>query len=182
VGTESRDAKKKLLELDEPDSPSSARALESGGAASSTVRERMATVTDDDALEQARLQSLPSNLPPARRPMSTVPAAAGYEMNDGGIDVEIDSSEDELDVLPVGEQIYMLRARLAPLTRVPQLTKPLTELGALLADPKTAYVLGFVDGILPLDTIIDVTGLPEVDTLRVLERMVSQGVVLFRTS
>ena len=56
----------------------------------------------------------------------------------------------------------------------------MTELGALLEDPKTAYVLGFVDGLLPLETIIDVTGLPELETLRVLDRMIAQSIVIVR--
>jgi hypothetical protein len=66
------------------------------------------------------------------------------------------------------------------MTRVPALAKELSELGPMLSDPKTAYVLGFVDGILPLEIIVEVTGLPELDTLRVLDRMISQSVVVFR--
>lgn len=72
-----------------------------------------------------------------------------------------------------------IRARLAPMSRVPILTKSLAELGASIDEPKTAYVLGFVDGVLPLETIVDVVGLPEVETLHVLERFVAQGVITF---
>jgi hypothetical protein len=92
--------------------------------------------------------------------------------------VEIDLGEEELEALGVDEQTAILSERLAPLSRVPRLAQEVGQLGALLADPKTAYVLGFVDGLLPLETIIDVTGLPELDTLRVLERMVAQGVLV----
>jgi len=60
------------------------------------------------------------------------------------------------------------------------LAREMKQLGGMLEDPKTAYVLGFVDGILPLETIIEVTGLPELDTLRILDRMVAQSVVVFR--
>ena len=150
-------------------------------AEESEVRERMPTLTDETALEHARLQSLPSNLPPARRPMSTVPGPlveAGRNPRDSS--VEIDTGEEDLETLDATQQVAILTARLAPLTRVPSLAKEMTELGPLLEDPKTAFVLGFVDGILPLETIIDVTGLPELETLRVLDRMVGQSIVIFR--
>ena len=75
-----------------------------------------------------------------------------------------------------------IRARLAPLSRVPVLTKSLAELGGSIDDPRTAYVLGFVDGVLPLETIIDVTGLPELETLQILDRLVAQGAITFPRS
>jgi hypothetical protein len=195
VGERPRDAEKKLLELDDPagsDPPE-----ESGVSAvpmptiipefnpaqyaeESEFRERMPTLTDDSALEEARLQSLPSNVPPPRRPMSTAPGPLVPNMRDSS--VEIDTGEADLDALDEDVQIAILSARLAPLGRVPLLAKELTELGSLLEDPKTAYVLGFVDGILPLETILDVTGLPELETLRILDRMVTQSVVVFRSA
>lgn len=169
-----------MLELDEPGVPPSVRGIDVH--ADSTVRERMQTVTDEVALEEARLQSLPSNMPPPRRPMSTVPGPLTSAARDSSRDssVEIDAGESDIESLGTDEQVAILRARLAPVTRVPQLARELAQLGALLEDPKTAFILGFVDGILPLDTIVDVTGLPELDTLRVLDRMVAQSVVIFR--
>jgi hypothetical protein len=206
VGDGPREAKKSgLLELDDPAShrgsePAGAGA-ESGAesgvnpapiptiipqydpsqyAEDSEIRERMPTLTDETALEHARLQSFPSNMPPPRRPMSTVPGPlldAGRNPRDSS--VEIDTGEEDLESLDASEQVAILSSRLAPLTRVPSLAKDMAQLGALLEDPKTAYVLGFVDGLLPLETIIDVTGLPELETLRVLDRMVGQSIVVF---
>lgn len=72
-----------------------------------------------------------------------------------------------------------IRARLAPMSRVPALAKSLPELGAAIQEPRTAYVLGFVDGLLPLETIVDVTGLPELDTLQILDRLVTAGAIIF---
>jgi hypothetical protein len=63
---------------------------------------------------------------------------------------------------------------------VPALTRKLTELGPAIEDPKTAFILGFVDGLLPLETIVEVAGLPEIDTLRVLDRAVDQYLITFR--
>ena len=200
VGDGPRDAKKSgLLELDDPTSHGGSEppGAESGVnplpiptiipqydpsqyAEESEIRERMPTLTDETALEHARLQSLPSNMPPPRRPMSTVPGPlldAGRNPRDSS--VEIDTGEEDLESLDASEQVTILSSRLAPLTRVPSLARDLVQLGSLLEDPKTAYVLGFVDGLLPLETIIDVTGLPELETLRVLDRMVAQSIVVF---
>jgi hypothetical protein len=72
-----------------------------------------------------------------------------------------------------------LRARLSPLDRVPVLAKSIAELGADMREPKTAFVIGFVDGILPLETIVEVTGLPEHETLEILDRLMAQGAIVF---
>lgn len=72
-----------------------------------------------------------------------------------------------------------IRARLAPLDRIPLLAKSMSELDTDLQEPKTAFVLGFIDGVLPLETIIEVTCLPELETLRILDRLIAQGAVVF---
>ena len=182
---------KKLLDLDEPAVsghdlvPSVPRPTvipkfdPSQFAEDSEIRERMPTLTDEAALEHARLQSLPSNAPPPRSTQrSTMP---GPLNNPRDSSVEIDVGEDDFDALGPEVQIEVLRANLSPLGRVPVLARQLSEIGSALEDPKTAYIVGFVDGILPLETIIDVTGLSELDTLRVLDRLVLQGILIFRT-
>lgn len=196
VPKDASDARRELIELDDPTNLEASADDEKSGAQpiptiipdfdpqlfaeASEVRERMSTLVDEESLEQARLASLPSNNPPPRPLFSTSPGPLLVDDTDSLI--EIDTDEADLDALDDDEQAAILRARLTPLSRVPTMMRKLTELGGLLEDPKTAYVLGFVDGILPLDTIIDVTGLPELDTLRVLDRMVSQGIVVFRPS
>lgn len=72
-----------------------------------------------------------------------------------------------------------IRARLAPLGRIPALAKSIERIGEGVRDPKTAFVIGFVDGVLPLETIIEVTGLPEAETVQILERLIAQGAVIF---
>ncbi len=181
----------KLLDLDEPAlsadelAPSAPRPTvipkfdPSQFAEDSEIRERMPTLTDEAALEHARLLSLPSNAPPPRSTQrSTMP---GPLDNPRDSSVEIDVGEDDFDALGPEVQIEVLRASLSPLGRVPMLARQLSEIGSALADPKTAYIVGFVDGILPLETIIDVTGLSELDALRVLDRLVLQGILIFRT-
>lgn len=196
------DAKKGLLDLDEPGlDPSN---VESGLTAAPTptirpefspekyaeeseFRERMPTLTDDSLLEEARLQSMHSNAPPARPPMPSASGMTATTARPGPPDsvavdsvVEIDMGESDLDSLDVADQVAIFLSRLMPLSRVPVLARAMAELGAVVEDPKTAYVLGFIDGLLPLETIVEVTGLPELETLHVLDRMVSLGVVTFK--
>src|SRR5262249_4761608 len=85
----------------------------------------------------------------------------------------------EVDALRPDEQLAILRARLAPMSRVPSLVRQITELGPVIEDPKTAYVLGFIDGLLPLETIIEVAGLPEIQALQILDRAIEQHLVRF---
>jgi hypothetical protein len=207
VASNAGDAKKGLLDLDDPlDSDADSgtlprqtptvvpRSFDPRSFIESheepDTRDKFPTLTDDEALEAARRASLPTSMPPARTapppsswapppPSTDAAPAAASEAPDALI--EIEAAEEDLDALDADEQEAILRARLAPMGRVPMLAATLSELGEVLADPKTAYVLGFVDGILPLETIVEVTGLPELETLRVLDRMIAQGVVVFRS-
>ncbi len=163
-------------------------------------RERFPTMVDEVATEQARLASVlmdstppePPRAPPTpeapvraqagarprsrREPPPDIEAEIAAEM----ADLEADIPRYEVvEALDDDAQLSLLRARLAPMTRVPTLARKITELGALIEDPKTAYVLGFVDGLLPLETIVEVAGLPELDTLRILNRAVEQFVLTF---
>lgn len=184
------DPKRELLELDDPLALEDGAGVASGPqpagsdrgpdtivptfdprtlAEQSEVRHRAPTITDEVALERARLASMvTSQAPPARGRADSL--------------VEVEAGEEELDGLGVDEQIAVLTERLSPLHRVPELAKPIAQLGDLLEDPKAAYVAGFVDGLLPLETILEVTGLPVLDTLRVLDRMITQGIVVVRAS
>jgi hypothetical protein len=67
---------------------------------------------------------------------------------------------------------------IAPMDRIPALTRPIQEM-AMALDPTTAFVLGFIDGLLPLETILDVAGLPEAETLAIIERMIQENVIVF---
>lgn len=126
-------------------------------------RERLPTITDEAATEEARIASVLMDSTPPR----------------SGTDIELDVNYSEVEALDPDEQLAFLRARLAPMTRVPSLARKITELGPVIEDPKTAYILGFVDGLLPLETIVEVAGLPEVEALRILERAIDQHFVTF---
>ena len=197
MGDGPSEAKKGLLELDDP--AADPEAVDAGEMATpiptiipafsperyaeeTEFRERMPTLTDDTLLEEARLQSLPSQAPPPpSRSSAGVTARPGPPTaNVRDSSVEIDTGESDLESLEVDEQVAILSVRLSPLTRVPTLAKEISELGSVVEDPKTAYMLGFIDGLLPLETIIEVTGLPEIESLRMLDRMITIGVVIFK--
>jgi hypothetical protein len=179
MGSESRDAKK-LLDVDDAERASEEdEEIESGTLSRDTVRpafdveryaedtvgrERLPTITDEAATEEARIASVLMDSSPPRATASAP-------------EIEIAVRYDEVDALAPDQQLAFLRARLAPMTRVPSLTRKLTELGPVIEDPKTAYILGFIDGILPLETIVEVAGLPELDALRILERAIDQHVI-----
>lgn len=129
-------------------------------------RERLPTIIDEAATEQARIASvlMDSSPPGPRKSMPEVEIAVRYA---------------EVEALDPDEQLAFLRARLAPMTRAPRLTRSMPELGPVIEDPKTAYMLGFVDGILPLETIVEVAGLPEIEALRILERALDQHIITF---
>ncbi len=182
MGGDPRDAKR-LHDLDDEDEESY-EAHESGTVPRDTVRpafdveryaedtigrERLPTITDEAATEEARIASvlMDSTPPKGRVSAPEIHVAVQY--------AEVEALED-------GEQLAFLRARLAPMTRVPTLTREISQLGPLIEDSKTAYILGFIDGLLPLETIVEVAGLPELDTLRILDRAIEQYVITFRAA
>jgi hypothetical protein len=133
-------------------------------------RERLPTLTDEAATEEARIASvlMDSSPPHPRAPASALSP-----------EIQIAVRYSEVEALKPDHQLAFLRARLAPMTRVPALARKITELGPVIEDPKTAYILGFIDGLLPLETIVEVAGLPEIETLRILDRAIDQHVIRF---
>jgi hypothetical protein len=138
-------------------------------AADAVTRERQVTLTDEAATEEARIASvLMESKPPSKsRPKSLA-------------EIEVNVRYAEVEALRGEEQLALLRERLAPMSRVPSLVRGITELGPVIEDPKTAYILGFVDGLLPLETIVEVAGLPEIDALRILDRAIGAMVITFK--
>lgn len=76
------------------------------------------------------------------------------------------------------EQMYT--ARLGSLDRVPFVAVPLEQLRWLSIDHRAGFVLSHVDGVSTLEQILDVSGMPLLDTLRILYELVQHRVVAFR--
>jgi hypothetical protein len=74
----------------------------------------------------------------------------------------------------------MYATRIGPLDRVPIVMVPRDQLRWLSIDHKAGFVLSLVDGVSSLEMIIDVSGMPELDTLRILSELAQQRIISFR--
>ncbi len=73
------------------------------------------------------------------------------------------------------QQMYV--ARLGSLDRVPFVAVPREQLRWLSIDHRSGFVLSHVDGISSLEQILDVSGMPTLDALRILYELVQQRVI-----
>ncbi|CAN5392766.1 hypothetical protein BH09MYX1_BH09MYX1_22040 [soil metagenome] len=76
------------------------------------------------------------------------------------------------------QQMYV--ARLGALDRVPFVAVPREQLRWLSIDHRAGFVLSHVDGISSLEQILDVSGMPPLDALRILYELVQQRVIGIR--
>ena len=74
----------------------------------------------------------------------------------------------------------MYTARIGPLDRVPIVVVPREQLRWLSIDHRAGFVLSLVDGVSSLEMVIDVSGMPLLDVLRILYELVQQRVIAFR--
>ncbi len=76
------------------------------------------------------------------------------------------------------EQMYT--TRIGPLDRVPFVAVPQEQLRWLNLDHRAGFVLSHIDGSCSLEQILDVSGMPTLDALRILFELVQQRVISFR--
>jgi len=77
--------------------------------------------------------------------------------------------------------IKMYAARIGPLDRVPMVMVQPHELRWLSIDHRAGFLLSLVDGMSSIEMILDVSGMPLLDTLRILHELHQQRVISFRT-
>jgi hypothetical protein len=157
--------------------------------------------------QRDRLPSVPEEAPrvavvseptplPVERPPSKKPPPGEREMNDrvsvgdysGALEIaEAILAEKPND--PVAKacaencrQVLrkMYAARIGPLDRVPTVAVARDQLRWLSIDHKAGFVLSLVDGVSSLEMIIDVSGMPELDTLRILSELAQQRIISLR--
>jgi hypothetical protein len=75
-------------------------------------------------------------------------------------------------------QMYM--ARIGPLNRVPLVEVARDQLRWLSIDHRAGFVLSLVDGVSSLEMILDVSGMPSFDALRILYELVEQRIISLR--
>jgi hypothetical protein len=74
----------------------------------------------------------------------------------------------------------MYTAQIGPLDRVPVVAVPRDQLRWLTIDHRAGFVLSLVDGVSSLEMILDVSGMPELDALRILCELAQQRILSFR--
>src|SRR6185369_15418844 len=75
-------------------------------------------------------------------------------------------------------QMYV--TKIGPLDRVPTVAVPRDQLRWLSIDHRAGFVLSLVDGVSSLEMILDVSGMPELDTLRILSELAQQRIISLR--
>jgi hypothetical protein len=74
----------------------------------------------------------------------------------------------------------MYAARLGPLTRTPTIAVPRSQLRWLSLDHRAGFVLSLIDGTSTVEMILDLSGMPRIDALRILLELVQQKVVALK--
>ncbi len=70
-------------------------------------------------------------------------------------------------------------SRLAMMTsrQVPRLLVGAKEIAKLPMDPRTAFILGHIDGIQSMEEILDVCAMPEAEAIELIDRLRAMGVI-----
>jgi hypothetical protein len=76
--------------------------------------------------------------------------------------------------------LQMYTARIGPLDRVPVVMVPREQLRWLSIDHRAGFLLSHIDGISSLEMILDVSGMPLLDALKILCELVQQRVITLR--
>lgn len=75
-------------------------------------------------------------------------------------------------------QMYI--TKIGPMDRVPIVMVPRDQLRWLSIDHRAGFVLSLVDGVSSIEMILDVSGMPQLDTLRILTELAQQRIISFR--
>jgi hypothetical protein len=74
----------------------------------------------------------------------------------------------------------MYAAKIGPLDRVPVVDVAREQLRWLSIDHRAGFVLSLVDGVSSIEMILDVSGMPSLDALRILYELVQQRIISLR--
>ena len=74
----------------------------------------------------------------------------------------------------------MYSAKIGPMDRVPVVEVAREQLRWLSIDHRAGFVLSLVDGVSSLEMILDVSGMPSLDALRILYELTQQHIISFK--
>ncbi len=136
----------------------------------------------------------PTSPPPTPPPAPPPPSA--QEMNDrialGDYSGALEIAEKLLEKDPGNEPVrvcaescrgilkQMYTTRIGPLDRVPLVMVARDQMRWLSIDHRAGFVLSLVDGVSSLEMILDVSGMPVLDALRILSELAQQRIISFR--
>jgi hypothetical protein len=144
-----------------------------------------ALVEDPAFLVRAKKKSVREDVPPTEEEMNERVGLGDYT---GALDIAekllatdprnaaISSVADNCRT--VLRQMYI--AKIGPMDRVPIVMVPRDQLRWLSIDHRAGFVLSLVDGVSSLEMILDVSGMPELDALRILTELAQQRIISFR--
>ena len=76
--------------------------------------------------------------------------------------------------------VHMYTARIGPIDRVPMVVVAREQLRWLSIDHRAGFLLSHIDGVSSLEMILDVSGMPLLDALKILCELSQQRVITFR--
>jgi hypothetical protein len=74
----------------------------------------------------------------------------------------------------------MLATKIGPLDRVATVIVPRTQMRWLSIDHRAGFILSLIDGSSSIEMILDVSGMPKLDALRILYELLQQRIVALR--
>jgi hypothetical protein len=136
------------------------------------------------ASSASAMRSLPPSAPTAQE-MNDRVSLGDYT---GALEIAeklLETDPDDAAVKVVAESCrgilkQMYTARIGPLDRVPLVMVARDQLRWLSIDHRAGFVLSLVDGVSSLEMILDVSGMPELDALRILSELAQQRIISFR--
>ena len=129
----------------------------------------------DPELEPSPVETITVTLPsfrPLAGGLSVPPAARVSGLYSSAPRVKAQSSA------PPEELERSCLETLGSLDRVPRVVVAAAEIGRLALAHRAGFVLTFVDGVSTIDTLLDASGLPRLELLRILRDLVQAGVVV----
>ena len=147
-----------------------------------SARPARVTVTNEVELEEARMASMQSSMPP---PRSRIKSEAEVEI--GIAEVDLDDSLESVRVRMASSPDARIRIEvhslgdpeevLGDLARTPSLLVSGSEVPSLGLDHHSGFMLALVDGALNYETILDVCGMSRAEALGVLATLARRGVI-----
>lgn len=74
----------------------------------------------------------------------------------------------------------MYEAKIGSLDRIPTIIVPRTQMRWLSIDHRAGFILSLIDGTSTIEMVLDVAGMPKLDSLRILHELVQRRIVAFR--